>query len=141
MTRIRNSFIALLLLAGAVAAFTQLAPDTTDEQKRANCVKRRNPKAYMVVKLSGRWGGGPATISHGVTDQETVGPFDVEAPTWYDYRRVRACDLIVLFVTPTNGAGTTTCRISPEGVSLEAFSSQNRKGGPVRCVKWYASVT
>lgn len=140
MTKARNGFITLLLLAGAVLAFTQLAPGGR-EPSREDCVKRRTSNAMMMVKLSGRWGGGPATISHGITDQPTVGPFDAEAPYWSDIRKVRACDLIVLFVTPTDGAGTTTCRIAPVGDSQQQpYSVQNREGGPVRCVKWFSGI-
>lgn len=142
MTKIRSSFITLLLLAGAVFAATQFWSDNGDDGSlRRDCVKWRTSNATMTVRLSGRWGGGPATISHSVTDQGTVGPFDAEAPYWTDIRKVRACDLIVLFVTPTAGAGTTTCRIAPVGTSQEPHSTQNRDGGPVRCVGWYTKVT
>jgi hypothetical protein len=139
MTRLKITFVSLVLLAVGVVILPRILPQPGPS--REDCVKRRTSNATMLVKLSGRWGGGPATISHSVTDQTTVGPFDAEAPAWSDYRRVRACDLITLFVTPTSGAGTTTCRIAPVDGPGEAMSSQNRRGGPVRCLKWYASIT
>ena len=137
MTRVKLGLAALLLLAAGVVFLPRMLPESGSDPSREDCLKRRTSNATILVKLSGRWGGGPATISHSVTDQPTVGPFDVEAPAWSDYRRVRACDLIVLFITPTSGAATTTCRIAPVDLPSLAISNQNRNGGPVRCIKWY----
>lgn len=146
MTKIRNGLIGLVLLVVGIVALARYIPPDSAHGKltREDCVKQRiarGDRRTIQVRLSGTWGGtAPATISYSVTNQETVGPFDHTAPGWSDYVNARACDLILLHVTPTKGKGETTARINRADRVGAGYSSTNPNGGPAMIAHWFDSV-
>jgi len=139
MTRLKITFVSLVLLAVGVAILPRYLP--APSRRREDCVKQRTSTDKMKIILQGWWGGGhPASISYSVTDQPIVGPFDVPEPIWQTVIYVRACDLIILRVVPTWGDGETGCRIvwaNRVTTPGRGTYGRNPDGGPAHCERWF----